>query len=58
MVFVHKGVGKGTPIGMVGSTNRKPKEWFNPVIDKRVELLADKVAEHSADIVVNNITIR
>jgi len=60
MVFVHKGVGKGVPISLAGSnaTNRKPKPWFNPVMDKKVEDLADRVADHSADIVVNNLMIK
>jgi hypothetical protein len=58
MVFVHKGVGRETPIGKVGTTNRKAKEWFVPVMDVKVEELADVIAETDADMVVNNFTIR
>lgn len=49
MVFVHKGVGRGHPI----SNPRQAKEWFNPVIEKKIEDLADIVAEHAADMVVS-----
>jgi len=60
MVFVHKGVGKGVPIALAGSnaTTRKPKPWFDNVMDKQVDDLADRVAEHSADIVVDNFKIK
>lgn len=59
MVFVHKGVGRGVPISLAGSsgTTRKPKEWFDPVIDKNVDVLADKVAEHAADIAIADLRI-
>lgn len=59
MVFVHKGVGKGVTISLAGSsaTTRKPKPWFDPVIEQRVEQLADAVAENGADMVVNNLKI-
>lgn len=52
MVFVHKGVGRG------GEGNRKKKEWFNPVMDKQVEKLADDLAEEHADLAVNAINIK
>ena len=64
-VFVHKGVGRGHPIsgGMVlTSTNyepgkvskdRKPAEWFNPVLNEALPRLADKIAEMNADAAVN-----
>lgn len=57
-IFVHKGVGKGTPISMVGQTNRKAKPWFNPVIDNRIDELADTVADEQADIIVKGINIK
>lgn len=44
-IYVHKGVGRGTNASQVGSTNRRPKEWFNPVIEK----LADELAEELLD---------
>lgn len=44
-VFVHKGVGRGTKASQVGSTKRQAKEWFNPVVEKA----ADDMAEAAAD---------
>lgn len=60
MVFVHKGVGKGVPISIAGSsaTARKPKPWFNEVIDPAVDELADIVAQETADYIVADIGIR
>jgi hypothetical protein len=58
MVFVHNGVGKGVPADFSGITSRKPKEWFNPIMDKNVEDLADIVASNQADIIADNLLIR
>jgi hypothetical protein len=58
MIFVHKGVGKGTPIEKVGQTNRIAKPWFNPVIDDKIEELADIVAEETGDAIINNLFIK
>lgn len=58
MIFVHKGVGKGTPIEKVGQTNRIAKPWFNPVIDDTIEDLADIVAEETGDAIINNLFIK
>lgn len=58
MIFVHKGVGKGTPITAVGSTKRKAKPWFNPVIESNIGDLADIVANELGDEIVNNILIK
>lgn len=58
MVYVHKGVGRGTPIEKVGQTNRKAKEWFNPVIDRRIDELADVVAEELGAALINNLLIK
>ncbi|MDH7463974.1 hypothetical protein QEG73_21915 [Chitinophagaceae bacterium 26-R-25] len=58
LIFVHKGVGRGTPISRVGQTGRQPKEWFNPVIDHRIEQLADIVAEDIGSAILNSLTIR
>jgi hypothetical protein len=59
MVFVHKGVGKGVPAILAGTaaTNRQPKEWFNPVVETKVDELADIVAENIGDLVVKNLRI-
>jgi len=37
------------------SINRKPKEWFNPVIIRDIDKLADIIAEMNADRIVNNV---
>lgn len=58
LVFVHKGVGKGVPAGFSGSTTRKPKPWFNPVVEYDIDRLADIVAENQGDMIVENLTIR
>jgi hypothetical protein len=58
MVFVHKGVGRGTKISQVGSTGRKAKPWFNPVIEKALPNLADIVADHSGTMVLNAVIIK
>jgi hypothetical protein len=58
MIYVHKGVGRGTPIEKVGQTTRKPKPWFNPVVEKRIDELADIVAEEIGDSFLNNLLIK
>jgi hypothetical protein len=58
MVYVHKGVGKGTPIARQGMTNRKAKEWFNPVIDKNIEQLADIIADGLGESIVNRLNFK
>ena len=58
MVFVHKGLGKGVGKNFSGITTRRPKEWFNPVMEKDVNKLADIVANAAGDIVVKNVKIR
>ena len=53
-IFVHKGVSRGH-----GKDNpRTIKEFFNPVVDRNIEKLADIVAEGQGNLVVNNINIR
>lgn len=54
MVFVHKGVGRGRPASNPG----KGKEWFNPVIEEKIDDLATRVANALGDVVVNNLKIR
>lgn len=58
MVFVHKGVGRGTKITQVGTTNRVAKPWFNPVIEKKLDELVDIVSDHQGAMVLNAIMIR
>lgn len=57
MIFVHQGLGGDTPKGKAGSTNRKAKEWLTPVLDSRIELLADIVANNAADVAINGLGI-
>jgi hypothetical protein len=61
-VFVHKGVGRGYKMngGMVTRTAkgpqtapRKPDEWFNPILEKTLPELANRLAELNADAVIN-----
>ena len=53
-VFLHKGVGRGHP-----KTNpRTAKEWFNPVVDRNLEELADIVADGQGTMIINAINIR
>jgi len=60
MVFVAKGVGRGVPAAVAGTnqTTRKPKDWFNGVIDARIDELANTVAENSGNLIVNNLKIK
>jgi len=39
--------------GLQGTGKRKPIEWFDPVIEKRLPKLADTVAEYSATMQIN-----
>ena len=48
-VFVHKGVSRGHPI----TSPREKIEWFNPVIERYVPELANKLAELNADAAVD-----
>lgn len=53
-VFLHKGVSRGH-----GKNNpRQAKEWFQPVVDKNIEALADIVSDGQGDLVVNALKIK
>ncbi len=56
-VFVHMGVGQGTPKSRVGSTKRRPKEWFNPVIQQLADELADDVFDAYVDVKIDKLLI-
>lgn len=58
MIYVHKGVGRGTPIEKVGQNGRRAKPWFNPVIVRRINALADLVAEEVGTAIMNNLLIK
>lgn len=58
LIYVHKGVGNETPIAKAGTTNRKAKPFLNDPIDKKLEELADIVAEHTGDNISNDILIQ
>lgn len=58
MIYVHKGVGRGTTISQVGNTNRVAKPWFNPVIEENIDELADIVAEEIGSEIINKLLIR
>jgi hypothetical protein len=53
-VFVHKGVSRGHPI----SNPRKPKEWYNPVVENRVDALGNIAANASGNLIVNGLNIK
>lgn len=57
-VFVHKGVGKGTPVSRIGTTKRKAKPFLNPVLDKNLVRLSEIAADHMGNITVNSIKIK
>jgi hypothetical protein len=66
-VFIHKGVGRGYEMvsGKVIRTakgpqtgTRVPEEWFNPVLDRYLPELADKLAELDANIAVNATKVK
>lgn len=57
-VFVHKGVGRGTTAAQAGSTNRKAKEWFNPVVEEFADELASAVADELVELTFNSIKIK
>lgn len=58
-VFVHKGVGRGYPIGGKGEIKdpsgrgRQPVEWFNPELEKYAPELANRLADINADLALN-----
>jgi hypothetical protein len=55
-VFVEKGVGRGYPAGH-SKLGRKPKPWFNPVMEMEVPRLANIAAKHGVDIAAKRIFI-
>lgn len=57
-VFVHKGVGRGTSMGQAGSTKRKAKEWFNPVIEALAEELASDVFNGFIEVKIDKLLIK
>jgi len=57
-VFRHKGVGKGTPISMVGQTTRRPARWYSNPVDRNMPELQQIVAEADCTFVINNLTIK
>jgi hypothetical protein len=53
-IFVHKGVSRGH-----GKDNpRKAKEFFNPVIDRNLDKLANIVADGQGTLVINALNIK
>ena len=40
-------------LGKMGTGNRRPIEWFNPIMERELEKLADIVAEYSADLQID-----
>jgi len=42
-----------TSIGKMGTGNRSAEHWFNPIIEKNMDELADITAEYSLDLIIN-----
>lgn len=68
-VFVHKGVGRGYRADGKGFVTRIAKnppagrervavEWFNPVLDRYLPELVEKIARINADAVVNSTAMK
>lgn len=52
-IFLHKGVSRGH-----GKDNpRTAKEWYAPVVDKKIDELATIVAQGQGNMIINNFTI-
>lgn len=68
MVFVHKGVGRGWPASRVANRSamwsaasgqgRVPKPWFNPIIEKNLQKLADIAARSNAEVAAKRLMIK
>lgn len=64
-VFVHKGVGRGYVMrgGTVVKTsktegfNRRPKPWFNPVIEAKIPELEQIIREYTSTAIINSSRI-
>lgn len=61
-VFREKGVGRGAgardrEATLNARTGRKPGPWFNPVLEREIPSLADRVAKNFAEIYTANIFI-
>lgn len=41
----------------MGTGNRQPKEWFNPIIEGELPQLADLVTDYSASLILDTTTI-
>lgn len=68
LVFVHKGVGRGWPASRVADRaaawsaasgeGRKPKPWFNPIVEKRIQELANIAAQNNAEVAAKRLMIK
>ena len=64
-IFVHKGVGRGyvmsggtvVKISKSQGFNRKPKPWFNPVIESFIPDLDEIIQEYSETAILNSTRI-
>ena len=59
-VWIHKGVGRGTPISQAGTatTKRVVKDWFNTPINTPLNRLSGQLAQEGAELIINNVGIR
>lgn len=54
----EKHTGKAIPHQTTTTMNRHPQDWFNPVMDRYVPELADKIAILNADAAINEMHVR
>lgn len=55
-----KGEQKSTQLSSLmkmGTGNRQPKEWFDPIVEKEVPQLADLVGDYSASLIIDTTTL-
>lgn len=55
-VYVEKGVGRGRPIGST-KAKQKARPWFNPRMDELLPVLAEKMGEAAADVIIKGMKI-
>lgn len=48
-IYRAVGVGEGTKKNQVGSTNRKPLDWYNSILDINTSKIADLFLEYHAE---------
>jgi len=55
-IFIERGVGKNRPVGS-RAANHSMQEWLFPVLEGRVEKLADLLEQHYADVAAEQVRL-